>query len=36
MDRSRAERNVTTGLLAAGLAMLFFGLSFLITIFYIA
>ena len=36
MDRRLAQRNLTTGLLAAGLALLFFGLCFLITVFYIA
>jgi len=33
MDRRLAQRNLTAGLLAAGLALLFFGLSFFVTIF---
>jgi hypothetical protein len=36
MDRRLAQRNLTTGLVAAGLALFFFGLSFLITVLYIA
>jgi hypothetical protein len=35
MDRRLAQRNLTAGLLVAGLAVLFFGLSFLVTVFYI-
>ena len=35
MDRRLAQRNLTAGLLAAGLALLFFGLSFLITALYL-
>jgi len=35
MDRSLAQRNLTAGLLAAGLALVFFGLSFLVTVFYL-
>ena len=35
MDRKLAQRNLTAGLLAAGLALFFFGLSFLITVFYL-
>ena len=36
MDRRLAQRNVTAGLLAAGLALLFFGLSFFVTVFYLS
>ena len=36
MDRRLAERNMTAGLLAAGLALLFFGLSFFLAVFYIS
>jgi len=36
MDRSLAQRNLTVGLLAAGLALLFFGLSFFVTVFYLS
>jgi hypothetical protein len=36
MDRRLAQRNLTVGLLAAALALLFFGLSFLVTTFYLA
>ena len=36
MDRRLAQRNLTTGLVAAGLALFFFGLSFLIAVLYIA
>ena len=35
MDRRLAQRNLTAGLLAAGLALFFFGLSFLVTVFYL-
>jgi hypothetical protein len=35
MDRRLAQRNLTAGLLAAGLALFFFGLSFLITAIYL-
>ena len=35
MDRRLAQRNLTAGLLVAGLALTFFGLSFLITAIYI-
>ncbi len=35
MDRRLAQRNVTAGLLAAGLALLVFGLSFFISILYL-
>ena len=35
MDRKLAERNLTAGLLAAGLALLCFGLSFFLAVFYI-
>ena len=34
MDRRLAQRNLTTGLVAAGLALFFFGLSFLIAVLY--
>jgi hypothetical protein len=34
MDRRLAERNVTAGLLAAGLALFFFGLTFFVAIIY--
>jgi hypothetical protein len=36
MDRRLAQRNLTTGLVAAGLALFFFGLSFVIAVLYIA
>jgi hypothetical protein len=36
MDRHLAQRNLTAGLVAAGLALFFFGLSFLIAVLYIA
>ena len=36
MDRRLAQRNLTSGLVAAGLALFFFGLSFLIAVLYIA
>jgi hypothetical protein len=36
MDRRLAQRNLTAGLVAAGLALFFFGLSFLIAVLYIA
>jgi hypothetical protein len=35
MDRTLAERNLRAGLVAAGLALLFFGLSFFIAVIYI-
>jgi hypothetical protein len=35
VDRRLAQRNLTAGLLAAGLALLFFGLSFFLAILYI-
>jgi hypothetical protein len=35
VDRRLAQRNLTAGLLAGGLAVLFFGLSFFIAIIYI-
>ena len=35
MDRRLAQRNLTAGLLVAGLALLFFGLSFFITVVYL-
>jgi len=35
VDRRLAQRNLTAGLLAAGLALLFFGLCFLIAVVYI-
>jgi hypothetical protein len=35
MDRLSAQRNLTGGLLAAGLALLFFGLAFFIAVIYI-
>jgi hypothetical protein len=35
LDRRLAQRNMTAGLLAAGLALLFFGLSFFIAVIYI-
>jgi hypothetical protein len=35
MDRRLAQRNLTAGLLAAGLAVFFFGLSFFVSIFYL-
>ena len=35
MDRRLAQRNLVTGLLAAGLALLFFGLSFFLAVLYI-
>jgi hypothetical protein len=34
MDRRLAERNVTAGLLAAGLALFFFGLTFFVAVIY--
>jgi hypothetical protein len=36
MDRRLAQRNLTAGLVAAGIALFFFGLSFLIAVLYIA
>ena len=36
MDRRLAPRNLTAGLVAAGIALSFFGLSFLIAVLYIA
>jgi len=36
MDRRLAQRNLTTGLVTAGLALFCFGLSFLIAVLYIA
>ena len=36
MDRRLARRNVTAGLLAAGLALLVFGLTFFIAIVYVS
>ena len=36
MDRRLAQRNLTAGLLAAGLALFFFGLSFFITVIYLS
>jgi len=36
MDRRLAQRNLTAGLLAAGLGLLLFGLSFFIAVFYIS
>jgi hypothetical protein len=35
MDRTLAEQNVRSGLVAAGLALAFFGLSFFIAVIYI-
>jgi hypothetical protein len=35
MDRRLAQRNLTVGLLAAGVALFFFGLAFFITSFYL-
>ena len=35
MDRRLAQRNLSMGLLAAGLALLFFGLSFFLAVLYI-
>jgi hypothetical protein len=35
VDRRLAQRNVTAGLLAAGLALLVFGLSFFLAILYL-
>jgi len=35
VDRRLAQRNVTAGLLAAGLALLVFGLSFFVSILYL-
>jgi hypothetical protein len=35
MDRTLAERNVRSGLVAAGLALALFGLSFFIAVIYI-
>jgi hypothetical protein len=35
VDRRLAQRNLTAGLLAAGLALFFFGLSFFITVIYL-
>jgi hypothetical protein len=35
VDRRLAQRNLTGGLLAAGLALFFFGLSFFITVIYL-
>jgi hypothetical protein len=34
MDRFLAQRNLTAGLIAAGLALLFFGLSFFVAVIY--
>jgi hypothetical protein len=36
VDRRSAQRNVTSGLLAAGLGLLFFGLTFFIAVIYIS
>jgi hypothetical protein len=36
MDRRLAQRNLTAGLLAAGLALFFFGLSFFVTVIYLS
>jgi hypothetical protein len=36
VDRRLAQRNLTAGLLAAGLALFFFGFSFFIAVLYIA
>jgi hypothetical protein len=36
MDRRLAQRNLTAGLLAAGLGLLLFGLSFFIAVIYIS
>jgi hypothetical protein len=35
VDRRLAQRNLTAGLLAGGLALLFFGLSFFLAVLYI-
>jgi hypothetical protein len=35
VDRRLAQRNLSAGLLAAGLALLFFGLGFFIAVLYI-
>jgi hypothetical protein len=35
VDRRLAHRNLKAGLLATGLAILFFGLSFFVSIFYL-
>jgi hypothetical protein len=35
MDRTVAQRNMTAGLLAAGLALVFFGLAFFVAVIYI-
>jgi hypothetical protein len=34
MDRRLAQRNLRTGLLAAGLALFFFGLTFFVAVIY--
>jgi hypothetical protein len=34
MDRRTAQRNLVAGLLAAGMALFFFGLAFAIAVFY--
>jgi hypothetical protein len=34
MDRRLAQRNLTAGLLAAGLALFFFGLTFFVAVIY--
>jgi hypothetical protein len=34
MDRRTAQRNLVAGLLAAGMALFFFGLAFVIAVFY--
>ena len=36
MDRRLARRNLTAGLLAAGLALLVFGLTFFVAIIYVS
>jgi hypothetical protein len=36
VDRRLAQRNLTAGLVAGGLALLFFGLSFFIAVLYIS
>jgi hypothetical protein len=36
VDRRLAERNLTAGLLAAGLALFVFGLSFFVSILYLS
>lgn len=36
MDRKLAQRNLTAGLIAAGIALLAFGVAFFFTVIYIA